>query len=49
MIGLGVIMDGMWRINKLIDDVPSINNSKKYLGTNFLEIPYNIFKKKKNI
>jgi hypothetical protein len=37
-----IIIDGLWRANNMmIDNLPP----KKYLGTNFLEIPYNIYKK----
>lgn len=44
LIGAIVIIDGLWRINRLIDDlIPQ--DTAKYLGTNFLEIPYGIGKK----
>jgi hypothetical protein len=46
LIGGIIAIDGMWRINNLMDEPPpSENPPKKYLGTNFLEIPYNIYKK----
>lgn len=46
LVGGVIIIDGMRRINKLIDEIPpSKDPPKKYLGTIFLEIPYNIYKK----
>jgi hypothetical protein len=46
IIGTGVALDGMWRINKLMGEtLPLENPVDKYLGTNFLEIPYSLYKK----
>ena len=55
-IGGAIMIDGLWRANKLMEDRPwkvkSIEgepiveySSKRYSGTNFLEIPYDIYKK----
>jgi hypothetical protein len=46
LVGGAIIIDGIWRINKLMDELPPEKNpSDRYLGTNFLEIPYGIYKK----
>ena len=42
LVGGTIIIDGLWRANNImIDNLPS----KKYLGTIFLEAPYNLYKK----
>jgi hypothetical protein len=45
IIGIGIALDGIWRINSLLNSDCYIENKKHCLGTNFLEIPYSIYKK----
>jgi hypothetical protein len=48
LLGGAIVIDGFWRANNVRNRKdPYFENERHYLGTNFLEIPWDIYKRTK--